>query len=263
MSDRSNQGYEYIIIGSGTMGVSTAFHLSHQSKSILVLDHEFPGAASRDINKIVRFDYTDPFYMSLAREARSEWTSSHLFKGHLHPTGRVVVYDNDSQLSSIKANHELNGLSILEDLSPADVAQKLGGLINCPNRSISNATFNPLDVWVNFPQCVAAMQDEAISHGVQFKNCLITELSFDSRGRCTGVRTTDEAFSCSSKVIMAAGAWTEKLLATDKSLSGCLDHRTSTAYRTHRSWLSIIPTVFSFVRQLFGGYDTANTRLSS
>ncbi|KAI9886479.1 MAG: hypothetical protein M1823_001729 [Watsoniomyces obsoletus] len=220
MLNRSNQGYEYIIIGGGAMGVSTAFHLSHQSTSILVLDHPFPGSASRDFNKIVRFDYTDPFYMSLAYQARSEWMSSHLLKGYFHATGRVTVYDKDSQLSSIKANHDLNGLSILEDLSPADVVQKLGGLINCPNQSSLNATFNPLDAWVNFPQCVAAMLDQATSRGVLFKNGCVKELSFDNRGMCTGVMTTDEMIPCSGKVIVAAGAWTEKLLATDKSISG-------------------------------------------
>ena len=57
-------------------------------------------------HKIVRFDYTDPFYMNLAREARSEWASSHLFKDHFHPTVRVVAYDDATQLASIKTNHK-------------------------------------------------------------------------------------------------------------------------------------------------------------
>lgn len=131
-----------------------SYSLSYQSESVLVLDCQFSCAASRDVNKIVRFDYADPFYMSLAREARSEWTSSLLFKDHFHSTGRVVAYDGGSQLSSIKANHKLHGLSVLEDLSPANAAQKLGCLINCP---VPNATFNPLDAWVDLPQCVAAI----------------------------------------------------------------------------------------------------------
>lgn len=98
------------------------------------------------------------------------------------------------------------------------------------------------------------MRDEATSRRVQFKNGWVKELTFDNRGRCSGVRTTDEVISCSSKVIVAAGAWTEKLLATDKSISGHFDYR---------SWLPIIPAVSSFVRQLFGGYNTANAKFSS
>jgi glycine/D-amino acid oxidase-like deaminating enzyme len=143
MLGSSTQGdYEYIIVGGGAMGISTAFHLSHQSESVLVLDHQFAGAASRDVNKIIRFDYTDPFYMKLAREAMSEWASSSLFKDLFHPTGRVMAHDGESRLSSIKANHKLHGLSVLKDLSSADAARKLNGLINCPS---PNATFNPLD----------------------------------------------------------------------------------------------------------------------
>jgi glycine/D-amino acid oxidase-like deaminating enzyme len=260
MSDRSAQSYEYIIVGGGAMGVSTASHLSHQSESVLVLDHKFSCAASRDVNKIVRFDYTDPFYMNLAREARSEWTSSSLFKGLFHPTGRVVAYDGESQLSSIKANHKLHGLSILEDMTPADAAQKLGGLISCPS---PNATFNPLDAWVNFPQCVAAMEDEAITRGVQFKNDLVEELNFDSSGRCTGVSTTDGVIFCSKKVIVAAGAWTEKLLATHESLSGHFNNGIKPVRGPHLSRLPIIPALSSFIRHTPGCYDTANANLSS
>ena len=214
MADRSVQGYEYIIVGAGAIGASTASHLSHQSKSILVLDHQLSGAASRDLNKIVRFDYTDPFYMNLAHEAWTEWTSNHLFKDHFHQTGRVVAYDDENQLSSIKANHEQNGLSILEGLSPAAAARKLGGIIKCPDRRGLNITYNPLDAWVDFPQCVARMLDAAVSRGAFFKPDRVEELSFDASGRCTGVRTTDEAIPCSGKVVVAVGAWTEKFLAT-------------------------------------------------
>ncbi|KAI9748459.1 MAG: hypothetical protein M4579_007216 [Chaenotheca gracillima] len=260
MSD-STSGYEFIIVGGGAMGVSTAFHLSHHSKSILVLDHQFLGAASRDVNKIVRFDYTDSFYMNLAREARSVWTSSQLFKDHFHPTGRVVAYDDESHLSSIKANHKLNGLSVLEDLSPADAAQKLGGLINCPNRPGQNATFNPFDAWVNFPECVAAMQDESTSRGVQFKNDLVEKLSLDIHGSCTGVVTTDGVIPCSRKVIVAAGAWTEKLLATNRSLQSRSDTGTKRLLERRRSWLPNISVLSRFASQTLGRRDAANARL--
>jgi glycine/D-amino acid oxidase-like deaminating enzyme len=62
------------------------------------------------------------------------------------------------------------------------------------------------------------MREEAMSRGVQFKNVLVEELNFDSAssGRCTGVSTPEGVICCSEKIIVAAGAWTERLLAKYK-----------------------------------------------
>lgn len=46
------------------------------------------------------------------------------------------------------------------------------------------------------------------------------ELGFDSSARCIDISTTNGVIFCSKKIIVAAGAWSEKLLATYKSLSG-------------------------------------------
>jgi glycine/D-amino acid oxidase-like deaminating enzyme len=48
----------------------------------------------------------------------------------------------------------------------------------------------------------------------------VEELGFDSSGRCKGVSTTDGMIFCSKKIVVAAGAWTEKLLATHQSFLG-------------------------------------------
>lgn len=252
MSEIASQRYDYIIVGGGAMGVSTAYHLSQISSSILVLDQPFLGAASRDVNKIIRFDYTDAFYMDLAREAITEWTSNRLFQGYVHSTGRVVAYDDESQLSSIKINHELKGLSVLEDMTPSDVAQKLGRLIHCPKSSKTNATFNPLDAWVNFPECVAAMREQAKSHGVQFEEGLVEELSFDNHGRCSGVRTTDDIITCTRKVVVATGAWTEKLLGKSSPLKCQIRDGIYSPRGWNRSWLPSLSLIPTYVRQLFG-----------
>src|SRR6266498_2433131 len=70
-----------LIVGAGIFGTSTAYHLSQSSpnpSTITVLDRfHYPPleAASTDINKIVRSDYSSPFYMSLAYEAMDAWSS--------------------------------------------------------------------------------------------------------------------------------------------------------------------------------------------
>jgi sarcosine oxidase/L-pipecolate oxidase len=61
----------FLIVGAGTIGLSTALHLTERGyKNITVLDRGdgVPSAysAGNDENKIVRADYEDPFYASKA-----------------------------------------------------------------------------------------------------------------------------------------------------------------------------------------------------
>ncbi|KAI9716822.1 MAG: hypothetical protein M1812_005162 [Candelaria pacifica] len=73
-----------LIIGAGIFGTSTAYHLSLSScsKTITILDRApcpSKKAASTDINKIVRADYTDAFHMRLAYETVDAWRSWGIF----------------------------------------------------------------------------------------------------------------------------------------------------------------------------------------
>ncbi|KAH7165219.1 FAD dependent oxidoreductase [Dactylonectria macrodidyma] len=67
-----------LIVGGGTFGFSTALELSEpQFTDITVLDSgsELPSplSAGCDLNKIVRVEYDDDFYTSLALDAVAEW----------------------------------------------------------------------------------------------------------------------------------------------------------------------------------------------
>lgn len=67
---------DLLIIGAGIMGLSTAYHASHFTKDITILDKSTIGnqqAASFSLTRSVRNDYLDPFYARLAYEARQLW----------------------------------------------------------------------------------------------------------------------------------------------------------------------------------------------
>lgn len=64
----------YIIVGAGVFGASTALSLSRQdpAPTVILIDRTpFPCliAASHDINKMVRSDYSDIFYCKLGLQA--------------------------------------------------------------------------------------------------------------------------------------------------------------------------------------------------
>ena len=92
MSDKQRP---VLIVGGGTFGLSTAYHLalaSYTNVTVLEKGTSIPGpqSAANDINKIVRAEYIDPFYSDLALEAIAEWSSNPVFQPYYHQTGYLL-----------------------------------------------------------------------------------------------------------------------------------------------------------------------------
>src|SRR2546423_8712777 len=76
----SSKPRQVLIIGAGVFGASTAYHLQSQINPpkvtlVDILPYGDPAGlgASVDVNKIIRTDYSSPFYMDLAFQALSAW----------------------------------------------------------------------------------------------------------------------------------------------------------------------------------------------
>jgi sarcosine oxidase/L-pipecolate oxidase len=86
-----------LIIGAGTFGTSTAYHLASTytdpSKITIIDRNESPPehAAAIDINRIVRTDYAKSLYCDLANEALHSWTWSLELQRFFHKTGWLVL----------------------------------------------------------------------------------------------------------------------------------------------------------------------------
>jgi sarcosine oxidase/L-pipecolate oxidase len=75
-----------LIIGGGTFGTSSAYHLAQRGyTSVKVLNRfalPYLEATDNDINQVVRANYPEPLDARLACEASALWSSSTgLFKG--------------------------------------------------------------------------------------------------------------------------------------------------------------------------------------
>ncbi|KAH1487929.1 hypothetical protein KXX06_003669, partial [Aspergillus fumigatus] len=72
-----NKNDSVIIIGAGAFGLSTALRLAQDGyTSITVLDRcmpPVPDGSSNDISRVIRFDYGDPVYAQIAKEAYDQW----------------------------------------------------------------------------------------------------------------------------------------------------------------------------------------------
>src|SRR5262249_16885171 len=96
----------YVIIGAGVFGASVSYHLikSAPKPTITLIDpvpYPCTFGASWDFNKVVRADYSNPFYCKLGLEALDHWQNIPLFKqfwrfAHIiwldaHGFGRKVI----------------------------------------------------------------------------------------------------------------------------------------------------------------------------
>src|SRR5436190_6485014 len=131
---------DILIVGAGVFGASTAYHLAltyPDPSRITILDvcpYPPPRAASTDISKIIRADYTNPFYMELAYEAMDAWGSWPIFAQAdvFHRTGWVVFEGRESdQAQLIRSNFRASSREdTTVDLTPHDVQTRWAGLLS-------------------------------------------------------------------------------------------------------------------------------------
>ena len=84
-----------LIVGGGVFGTSTAYHLSLQGYTdVIVLDRfDVPSkdSAATDLNKVVRADYPNPLYTKLGLEAMDVWRNPHsIFAGMYRESGWIM-----------------------------------------------------------------------------------------------------------------------------------------------------------------------------
>ena len=209
---------DYLIVGAGVFGASTAFHLSQQEPlaSIILIDQTpfpCPLGASHDINKIIRADYGDKFYCKLALEAQKSWREDPIFKPYYHQTGMVVLDNTSSGASIIENYRQLGENCEAEIFGPEDLKRRFGGIYHDTDlHGVKEIFFNPLSGWAEAASALTRVIEVAVERGVRYVTATVSRLIFGERGACVGVRAIDGTVIYASKVILCTGAGTAKLL---------------------------------------------------
>jgi len=214
---------EILIVGAGIFGISTAYHLAKRSSnpaSIIVLDR-FPApsqdAASTDVNKIIRADYSSSLYMELGLEAIEAWKNDPLFKdsGVYHQTGWIMMDEQGSDLAGrIRANfRDLFGSDPLQPMSEDEVRSGWGGVLkNADLSPFGSFFFNPLAGWADAGRALTIMANEVIRMGVRYQVGEATRLVL-GKGGIKGVETKSGDLYSADKVLLCTGAWTSQLMS--------------------------------------------------
>lgn len=220
MSTSSLKDKSVLIIGGGTFGSSTAYHLSQRGyKSIKVLDRwPIPSveAAGNDINKVIRADYSEPLYSRLAGEALKVWQDqSGILKGLFYQTGWLIG-TGDLTLPFCEAslkNAEKLGHEKGQWLSANEVKSRWPVLTgNFPDWQI---LWNGNAGWANARGGLTVMATEAVKAGAKYISGdagYVKNLLFDADGACLGAKCADGSAHFADIVVLAAGASAAELL---------------------------------------------------
>lgn len=254
-SDSTSQK-SFLIVGAGIYGSSTALTLARLGyKNVTILDRSKDGfaasdAASNDLNKVIRSDYSDESYCRLGKQAISSWRTDSTFSPFYHETGvvfrsgdgknafsqkyekhceRGVERANRKQDDSIEITSKgkqmprnafiLNNQEDLLSAFPTSMHNQLGdGFKGFGEHQYGYA--NPRGGWAEANNATRAALEEAVRiGGVKVINkATVTELLLEGdekeeKKKVIGVRTQDGRSFHADHVILAVGSWSRLLIS--------------------------------------------------
>lgn len=219
MPARSHQEPSVLIVGAGIFGTSTAYHLSltyNDPSLITVVDRTASApepAASNDINKIIRADYSSPFYCDLAYEALNAWAMWPELKPLYHRTGWIMLDEEGSDLSDrIRKVFQDRGHDPTKDVPLNELEKHWKGILRgTETQGFKDAYWNPEAGWCNAAAATAGLMEVANQRGVKYIIGDVAGLHLGSDG-VKSVRTSDGRHLTADKIVLATGAWTSSTL---------------------------------------------------
>ena len=206
--------YDVIVIGAGGMGSATAYHLAKSGADVLVLEQFQRGhilGSSHGETRIIRFFYDKPFYTELMKTAYAEWRDLETASGKslLFITGSI----------GIGAKGDPYGRAARRSLDAAGVESEWWDATQLAERFPQFRVSNDMDIlwqkdtgFLRAAECVSTHLQLAEQHGavIQEETC-VTDIDWQTD--IPTVQTENNRFQ-GRKVIVTAGAWTGKLLAS-------------------------------------------------
>ena len=215
-----------VVAGAGVFGASAALELARRGHGVTLLDPgplPHPLAASTDISKVLRMEYgTDEAYMALMEEAFDGWRRwARAWTGAgeealYHETGVLMVcraplapggfeYESWRLLERRGHRPERMDANVLARRFPAWSTGKY-----------VDGFFHSLGGWAESGRVVEWLVRAGAREGVRLIEDRLEELALDGR-RVAGIRVTGGNLPA-DHVVLAAGAWTGKLLGFDQEI---------------------------------------------
>ncbi|OJJ50367.1 hypothetical protein ASPZODRAFT_149707 [Penicilliopsis zonata CBS 506.65] len=218
-----------IIIGAGVFGLSTALAIAkrHPTTKVTVIDRLVPPVAdgeSVDTTRCIRADYDDPVYARLAKEAQRKLEDDPDLSRHMFRQGMTWVSDGqpDENTESWKVQFELAKASSNPDdivifNSREEVYQTIHGENALPPSNVkprwTMGYCNLENAFIDAKECIQVYYDRCLRIPSMTVRCGTPVRQITSvNGKATGVILEDGNSVTADLVIVAAGAWSNKLV---------------------------------------------------
>lgn len=212
----------YIIVGSGVFGASTALYLIRKypkARICLVDRNAFSAptrvAASWDWNKVVRADYNDIVYTKMALEARDLWKDDPLWNPFYHESG-IYWISATGFAKQVLENFDKLGVKAELFSYPVEEARShyAGIFKDADYTGIKEVLVNKTSGWADAKDVLQKVIETAVELGVEYIEAEVTSLAFEAgNGNCKGVITQTGETVVAERTILCTGAFTAKLLA--------------------------------------------------
>jgi glycine/D-amino acid oxidase-like deaminating enzyme len=207
-----------LVVGGGIFGITAALELARRGQSVEIFD---PGplphvdASSTDISKVIRMDYgADDLYMSLMETAIEGWRAwnSEWERRLFHETGFLLLTRQAMQ----PGEFEFESYRLLqrrghrpERITPERLADRFPAWAH---GAFVDGYFNPEAGWAESGEVVRRLIEKARQAGVAIRSGSRVASLLTRGERVRGVRTADGEGHEGEAVVVAAGAWTPRLI---------------------------------------------------
>ncbi|KAI9771716.1 MAG: hypothetical protein M1840_001932 [Geoglossum simile] len=218
MAEAAQGPLSILIIGSGVFGLSTALALSRRPRysqaSITVLDKSpfpSPDGSSIDSSRIVRADYADPAYASLAAEAQAHWRGKWGEENRYSESGLVMVADEGEadyvreSFENVKGLQDVRGIEELKERGDIERTMGTGGGNGNWGYVNWNSGWADAEAGIRFARALCEENGR-----VKFMTAEVLRLMRNGR-QVIGVELGHGRVTA-DLVILATGAWTGRLV---------------------------------------------------
>jgi len=215
---RAAAGRSIVVIGGGAFGLVTALELRARGHAVEVVDPgpiPHPQASSTDISKAVRMDYgRDGFYSDLAARALDGWREWDRARERrlFHEVGILLVTRGLMVPGSFEAESyarmEERGVPVVR-LNAAALARRFPAWSRA---GYADGYYNPKAGWVASGEAVARLAARARRGGVLLREGATVARLLERETRVVGVVLNGGEELNAEQVVVAAGAWTPRLL---------------------------------------------------
>ncbi|KAG4283290.1 hypothetical protein FPRO04_13275 [Fusarium proliferatum] len=223
-----DQTSKIVIIGAGLFGLTTAKQLALEDhQNITVLDRHMPpvpDGSSSDISRVIRFDYADTDYCSLAYEAYCKWSQDPKYNGIFYQTDYVIAGSRSTPEKSWTdktiAQLDKRQLPYTRLADAADTKRRfpiLTGELAQPN---FEGYLNKSGGWADANKAIKQLRDECLELGISFiagRAGTVVGFDSDAQGVIKAVKTLEGTPVRGDHFILAAGAWSSGIVPTYNS----------------------------------------------